>query len=133
MTDDNIVENEWFEKIVKDCDYDTRLAITAWVFKHINEQAKEGGTYRYLIYDRLGFNMDAYVPLWEVGGIELSNMLFDARKKEEIVEIVRENKIEALKSVLYLCDEPGCFKDVSCGYQTKNGYRSTCFDHNKTE
>lgn len=130
MIDD---ENEWFEKIVKECDYDTKLAITAWVFKHIIAQAAEGGTYRYLIYDRLGFDMDSYVPLYDVGGLELSNMLYDVRQMKDIIKIVRENKIESLKSLLYICDEPDCYNHASCGYPVDGGYRMTCFDHNKTE
>jgi len=27
------------------------------------------------------------------------------------------------------CDEPGCMKQVSCGWPSPEGYRSTCFDH----
>lgn len=28
-----------------------------------------------------------------------------------------------------VCDEPGCWREVSCGTPTDNGYRSTCHDH----
>ena len=27
------------------------------------------------------------------------------------------------------CDEPGCEKDVSCGWSSPAGYRHTCHDH----
>lgn len=28
-----------------------------------------------------------------------------------------------------ICDEPGCLNDVSCGFTTEDGYRSTCSEH----
>ena len=40
------------QELVDKCDYDTKLAITAWVMKHIVEHARGGGSYRYLIYTR---------------------------------------------------------------------------------
>jgi hypothetical protein len=64
---------ERYPKLVAACDYETRLAITAQVFKAIVDHARESGTYRYLIYERLGFGPDAYVPLYEAGGMEISN------------------------------------------------------------
>lgn len=65
--------NNLFAKLVEECPYETRLAITSWVFKHIVEHAKEPGSFRYLIYDRLGFDFDAYVPLYCAGGMTISN------------------------------------------------------------
>ena len=50
--------------------------------------AKEGGSYRYLIYDRLGFGMEAYVPLCE-DGMTISNE-FDIANMDKIKEIVTE-------------------------------------------
>ena len=65
-----MTENQ-LDSLVENCDYDTKLAVTAWVFKNIVDHAKEGGSYRYLIYDRLGFEDDAYVTLFESGGMEI--------------------------------------------------------------
>lgn len=59
-----------------------KIEWTAKVFKAIMDHIKEGGTYRYLIYDRLGFDMDAYVPLMLAGGMYISNAIFDLRKFE---------------------------------------------------
>ena len=28
-----------------------------------------------------------------------------------------------------VCDEPGCVKPSSCGFQSEAGYRRTCYDH----
>lgn len=62
-------------QLLAECPYETRLAITAWVFKHLVEHAADPGTFRYLIYDRLGFDVDAYVPLYRAGGMTISNDL----------------------------------------------------------
>ena len=62
-----------YPALVENCPYETRLAVTAWVFKAICDHAKERGTFRYLIYDRLGFGHDAYMPLYLAGGMEISN------------------------------------------------------------
>ena len=59
--------------LVEDCDYETKLAVTAWIFGHIVDHAAEGGSFRYLIYDRLGFGPDAYIPLYNAGGMTISN------------------------------------------------------------
>ena len=64
---------EEFEKI----DYNTRLKITGYIMKILREHAQEGGSYRYLIYDRLGFNEDAYIYLQDNGGLYLHNILYD--------------------------------------------------------
>lgn len=54
--------------------YDQRLAATAVVFEAIHEHMQSCGTFRYLIYDRLGFNTDAYSCLYSAGGLDISNM-----------------------------------------------------------
>lgn len=64
---------EKYPKLVAECPYETRLAITAQVIKAIVDHAKEGGSFRYLIYDRLGFGPDAYLPIYEAGGMDISN------------------------------------------------------------
>ncbi len=127
------MSDKTLEDLVEECSYETKLAVTAWVMKHIVEHAKEGGSYRYLIYDRLGFGPDAYVPLYEAGGMEISNE-FDMDRMDRIKEKVREEKIVALKPLLGLCDEPGCFNNISRGWTTEDGeYRMTCAEHCKKE
>ena len=122
-------DNELAE-IADKCDNETKLAVTAWVFKNIVEHAQEGGSYRTLIYDRLGFGPEAYSPLYSAGGMTISNE-FDIERMDLIKEKVREEKIEALKPIINMCDEPECFNDASCGWPSENGYRHTCFDHSK--
>lgn len=117
--------------LVDKCDYETKLAVTAWVMKNILDHAHDGGTYRHLIYIRLGFNTDAYAPLLVAGGMEISNE-FDIERMHTIKETVCNEKIESpsLKRMLNMCDEPGCFKDASCGTPIEdNKYRWTCSNH----
>lgn len=124
-----MTEPKIIEELVEKCDYDTKLAVTAWVFEKIMEHALEGGSFRYLIYGRLGFRPDAYVPLYKAGGMEISNE-FDLTQKDDVLEVVQKEKIEALKPVLGLCDEPGCFDVSSCGFPVEGGkYRKTCYTH----
>lgn len=127
MTEDE--DRPTLEELAEKCDYETKLAVTAWVFKHIVEHANSGGSYRYLIYHRLGFGMDAYVPLCS-DGLDISNN-FDMESQNNIKEKIREHKLEVMKSAVNFCDEPGCFKDASCGFPTDTGYRHTCYDHSK--
>lgn len=62
-----------YQGLVDACPYETRLAVAAWVMRAIVDHATEGGTFRYLIYERLGFEPDAYLPLYEAGGMKISN------------------------------------------------------------
>ena len=49
------------------------LEHVAWVMRHIRDHLREGGTFRYLIYGRMGFGPEAYIPLYEAGGMDISN------------------------------------------------------------
>lgn len=53
--------------------YTQRLAATTVIFETICQHARSEGTFRYLIYDRLGFNTDAYALLYRAGGMNISN------------------------------------------------------------
>ena len=63
--------------------YEQRLAATAYVFQKICEHARSGGTYRNLIYDRLGFDQDAYSALYPEGML-ISNELSLNKKEKRI-------------------------------------------------
>jgi hypothetical protein len=115
------------DKLAETCEYDMKLAVTRWVMKHIADHGKEGGSYRYLIYDRLGFEADAYAPLCS-DGLFISNE-FDAELVPAARKALSENNHAELKSILGCCDEPGCYKPSSCGFPTKDSYRSTCYEH----
>jgi len=122
-------ENE-LDKLAETCDYDMKLAVTKWIFKHIAAHGAEGGSYRYLIYDRLGFDADAYAPLCS-DGLFISNE-FDAEALPNAREALASGNHEKLKEILSCCDEPGCYEVTSCGWPTEGGgYRQTCHRHMK--
>lgn len=50
-----------------------RIAIAVQVIRGILDNAREGGTFRYLIYDRLNFSPETYVPLYYAGGMQISD------------------------------------------------------------
>ena len=56
----------------------------AWVFQQIMDNAGKG-TFRYLIYDRMGFDSNAYDPLYRAGGMAINNAM-DAVYNEDEVE-----------------------------------------------
>jgi hypothetical protein len=120
--------DEKLAKMVEECDYELKLAITQWVIKHIVDHARDGGSYRYLIYDRLGFDADAYGVLL-ADGMTISND-FDLNLAPDAREALAKGDHEKLKKILSCCDEPGCYNEVSAGYPALDGrYRMSCGDH----
>ena len=55
----------------------------AWVFHHLNAHYGEGGSFRHLIYQRMGFDPSAYVGLCGQG-MNLSNLMNCARDSREV-------------------------------------------------
>jgi len=65
---------------VKDgLDEQMRLEIVADIFEALRDQMGQPSSFRYLIYNRLGFSVEsgAYVTLLGAGGLEISNMCYD--------------------------------------------------------
>ena len=115
------------DKLADTCEYDMKLAVTRWVLKHVADHGKDGGSYRYLIYDRLGFGPDAYAPLCN-DGLFISNE-FDSQIVSEARKALAAGDHENLKKILSCCDEPGCYEQISAGFPAEGGYRSTCCEH----
>jgi hypothetical protein len=126
--------SEDFDALVAKYDYQTRLDIAAWVISKIDEHGNDPGSFRYLIYNRLGFGPDAYVPLYEAGGMNITNEL-DYSTVGTLMKIIEKQAIEnkELKRFARVCDEPGCFKPSSCGWPSDEGYRNTCYEHSNFE
>lgn len=55
------------------------LEQVAWIFEMISNPPT--GSFRFLIYDKLGFDLDAYVPLYHAGGMDITNAIFDSEEK----------------------------------------------------
>jgi hypothetical protein len=45
----------------------------AWVVSHLTDSMVDGGTFRYLIYDRMGYGPEAYMPMLEAGAMAINN------------------------------------------------------------
>lgn len=82
--------------LVNKCSYKTRVAVTAWVFAHLVGHALKGGSFRHLIYNRLQFGPDAYEPLYNHGGMVISNSF--RVKEEELADHHEDGEIEASAS-----------------------------------
>ena len=56
---------------------------TAWVFSHLKDHMKDTGSFRVLIYGRMGYDANAYISLFEAGGMDLSNAFIDLDEFEK--------------------------------------------------
>ncbi len=61
-------------------DYETRLKLVFHVFRML---ATNVGSYRYLIYDKLGFGMDAYAVLFD--GLDINNALVTKHDRDRTI------------------------------------------------
>lgn len=68
------------EDIWNKLSYEQRLAATAYIFKKITSGEQ---SFRHLIYDKLGFNTDAYVLLFGEGGMTITNAMFEYYRKNK--------------------------------------------------
>jgi len=76
--------------------YDDKLmAFSSVVKRMVKGDVKDGGTYRYFLYDVFGFDMDSYAIGMECGYMTLHNSIVDM---EELEKLKVENK--RLKSLL---------------------------------
>ena len=97
------LQQEASAKYVADCDeywdalpYDDKLMAFSSVVKRIVKgDIKDRGSYRYVLYDVFGFDVDSYVVGMECGYMNLHNSIVDI---EELEELKAENK--RLKSLL---------------------------------
>lgn len=58
------------DRLVQGASPETRLAITCWVFRALH--AHQDGGFRALIYQALGFDSSAYIPLYLCGGASVT-------------------------------------------------------------
>ena len=84
------------EKYWDSLSYDDKLMAFSSVVKRIVKgDIKDRGTYRYVLYDVFGFDMDSYGIGMQCGYMALHNSIVDI---EELEQLKRENK--ELKSLL---------------------------------
>jgi hypothetical protein len=69
-----------YDVLVSKYDDQTKMDIAAWVISKLRAHTLNGGSSRTLIYERLGFGVEAYGPLCEAGAVDVTNALFTAAK-----------------------------------------------------
>lgn len=71
-------------------DYDTKLRVFYAVIKRLYEaEAKDKGTYRYILYDKFGFGPESYAIGMDCGLMYLHNAYVDI---DEMEELRKENR-----------------------------------------
>ena len=58
----------------------------AWVITHLVDAMRETGTFRYLIYDRMGYGEGGYGPLYTAGGMALTNAFIDMKEMRKALK-----------------------------------------------
>ncbi len=64
-----------FDALIEDVAPETKLAVCAWLMQKLVDHAREGGTFRSLVYGRLGFGFGAWMTLYLAGGMDISHNL----------------------------------------------------------
>lgn len=118
---------KWIQEKVDATDMETKIALTAWIMKHIVDHARDGGSFRYLIYDRLGLDTSAYFWLCS-DGITISNE-FDLNMKEELLEAMKIGNIGKMKNLLGLCDRADCWNHANFWAPRGDGVAALCSEH----
>lgn len=68
---------------------ETKIAVAAWLLKHLVEHAQDGGSFRELVYKRLKLPMAAYTPLLNAGGMTVSTHFTLIGKREPALDTAR--------------------------------------------
>lgn len=73
------------EQVFSSLGDEDRLALCCYLFSVLSEHLREGGTYRMLLYDRLGLGLEAYGAMQFAGALDVHNALIEAhnRRREE--------------------------------------------------
>lgn len=72
----------------------------AWVFRHLLDHFEDGGSFRHLIYDRLGFGPESYQTLYEAGGMLLTNIAEQYRKYKDYLREIEEWEQTSLEDLI---------------------------------
>lgn len=128
------MDQEDYDQLVEKYDYETKLDIACWVMSKVDKFGRDPGSFRYFIYQLLGFNTDAYVPMYYANTMGFTNE-FDYSYKDKLCRLVESERIDSpkLKNFVGLCDTAGCYKHFSCGTPHPDNdsekYRWTCGEH----
>jgi hypothetical protein len=118
------VKVSWFNGEEKEITRPT-LEQVRWVFQKVDEHLREGGSYRYLIYDRMDYDFDSYCMLFPFG-MNISNFGCDCESLSEKFKMIPVAK------KVHLLDSRNYYRCISAvgnrirGIATKNIKLVTC-------
>lgn len=69
-----------FPSLIARADPDLVTAVAAKVLGAVNDHLRQPGSFRFLIYDRIGLTTSAYMPTCQAGGLDVSNYAVAAHR-----------------------------------------------------
>lgn len=84
------------------------IAQVAWVMSALSESvSREGCSFRRTIYGLMGFGPEAYVPIYEAGGMNVTNAIVEASDRADLMQAgAQAERARILKIAEEWCDEP---------------------------
>lgn len=69
-----------YPSLIGKADPDLVTAVAAKVLGAVHDHLRQPGSFRFLIYDRIGLTTSAYVPTCQAGGLDVSNYAVAAHR-----------------------------------------------------
>lgn len=83
MKEDEEKQEKYWNSLSKEQQLDAFCAISRRIY---DGELKQGGTYRYVLYNVFGFGPEAYVPAQMAGYMEIHNALFTGKDEEQLLK-----------------------------------------------
>lgn len=83
MKEDEEKQEKYWNSLSKEQQLDAFCAISRRI---CDGELKQGGTYRYVLYDVFGFGPESYVPAQMAGYMEIHNALYTGRDEEKLLK-----------------------------------------------
>lgn len=83
MKEDEERQEQYWNSLTKEQQLMVFCAISRRI---LDGEIKQGGSYRYVLYNVFGFGPEAYVPAQCAGYMEIHNALFTGRDEEELLK-----------------------------------------------
>lgn len=117
---------EHYQQVYEALDEEQKIAAAASIIPKLLDHAREGGSFRYLIYDRLGLSAAAYVPLCLAGVLDASNDLVSTAigSDEAVTEALKMIETHAQSQPMQGC---GVFRDDGSEIQMPGPERTAWF------
>ena len=83
---------KWVDEQWATLDDEQRIAATAFVLRCVRDSIPSPGSFRRLIYDRIGLGPDSYCDVYLNGGMDVSNFVFEHGGKNEFKQHTDEDR-----------------------------------------